>query len=79
LTDARANNLRARLNGFSDEHRRLVNIAIHSFSAIKTGTVGPTGATGELLTHTLDELRALTERILPELHLLSEATTVTSR
>jgi hypothetical protein len=79
LTDERANNLRVRLNSFADEYRRLVNIANHSFSAIKTGTVGPAGATGELLTHTLDELRALSERTLPQLHLLSEATTVSAR
>jgi hypothetical protein len=79
LTNERADNLRVRLKTFSDEHRRLVNIARHSFTAIKTGTVGPTGATGQLLMHTLDELYALNERIIPELHLLSEATTVTSR
>ena len=40
LTKELADNLHARLEAFIEEHRRLVNIAIHSFSAIKIGTVG---------------------------------------
>ena len=49
---------------FLDEQRRLVDIAIHSYSAIKTGAVGPTGATGTLLLHALEELRSLNDRTL---------------
>ncbi len=79
LTNDLAANLHIRLDTFSGEHRRLVGIAIQSLSALKTGTVGLSGATGSLLTHTLEELRTLSERTLPEIHLLSEATTVTSR
>src|SRR6202163_883198 len=62
-----ARTLHDRLSAFSDEHRRLVDIAIQSYSAIKTGNVGLTGATGTLLIHTLNELRSLAERTLPEI------------
>ena len=61
--------LEHRLRMFSEEQRRLLDIAIHSYSAIKTGTVGLTGATGTLLIHALEELRSLTERTLPEIRL----------
>ena len=55
-----------RANAFSNEHQRLIDIAIQSFSAIKTGHVGATGATGALLTHALGELRRLTEHVRRE-------------
>ena len=79
LIDNQAQTLHRRLNNFTDEHRRLVDIAIQSFFAIKAGNVGYTGATASLLMHTLGELRSLVERTLPEIHLISEAATVTSR
>ena len=63
---AQAETLSERLNAFATEQRRLVEIAAHSFSAIKTGSVGMAGATGALLLHTLEELRTLPERFLPE-------------
>ncbi|HSF67721.1 MAG TPA: hypothetical protein VLA67_09885 [Nitrospiraceae bacterium] len=53
----------------SRECRRLVDIALQSYSVIKTGHVGVTGATGTLLFHTLEELRALADRSLPEIRL----------
>ena len=56
--------LEQRVRIFLDEQRRLVDIAIHSYSAIKAGTVGPIGATGTLLTHALEELRSLNDRAL---------------
>jgi hypothetical protein len=59
--------LHQRLISFSDEQRRLVDIAVQAYSAIKTGNVGLTGATGTLLMHALEELRSLAERILPEI------------
>lgn len=65
----RAETLHMRLEAFSDEQRRLVDIAIQAYSAIKTGNIGLTGATGALLIHTLSELRSLAERTLPEIHL----------
>jgi hypothetical protein len=36
-------------------------------SVEETGGVGVSGATGELLTHSLNELRSLTQRTLPEI------------
>jgi hypothetical protein len=47
------------------EQRRLIAIAVQSFTAIKTGNIGPGGATGDLLEHTLTELVALTDRLEP--------------
>ena len=44
-------------------HRRLIAIARQSFTAIKTGNIGPGGATGDLLEHTLKELEAITDRL----------------
>ncbi len=72
-SQAQAEGLHGRLNVFSSEHRRLLEIAVESFAAIQTGKVGLTGATGALLVHALDELRSLAARTLPEIHLASEA------
>jgi hypothetical protein len=69
LINDQAVTLEHRLRVFSDEHQRLTDIAIHSYSAIKTGTVGVTGATGTLLIHSLEELRTLTDRTLPEIRM----------
>jgi len=55
-----------RLAALSIEHRRLVDIAIQSFSAIKSGNVGLTGATGALHAFSLDELRTLVDRSFPD-------------
>lgn len=79
MTDDMTEHLHVQLKTFSGEHRRLAGIAIQSFSAIKTGTVGLSGATGLLLTYALEELQTLSERTLPEIHLLAEATAVTAR
>ncbi len=57
--------LHKRLDAYADEQRRLVDIAIHSFAAIKTGSVGIGGATGTLLVHTLAELHSHADRSLP--------------
>ena len=67
--NGQAASLQMNLNSFAEEHRRLVDIAIQSFCAIMTGTIGSTGATGVLLMRTLDELRSLPERTLPDIHL----------
>jgi len=64
---AQSKTLSERLNAYADEQRRLVDIAAHACSAIKTGSVGMGGATGALLFHTLKELRSLPERKLYEL------------
>jgi len=68
LLNDQARRLCDRLTAFSDEHRRLIDIATQAYSAIRTGNVGPIGATGTLLTHTLNELRSLGERSLSEIH-----------
>ena len=73
--DHQAETLQQRLIIFSTEHRRLIDIARQSFSAIKTGNIGVAGATGTLLSHVLDELGSLAERTLPELRLGSASAT----
>ena len=67
LIDDQAETLQQRLHYYSVEHRRLVDIALQAYAAIKTGHVGVTGATGTLLVHTLEDLRSLADRTLPEI------------
>jgi hypothetical protein len=69
--DHQTETLQQRLGVFADEHRRLIDIAMQSFTAIKTGNIGISGATGTLLAHTLEELRSLTDRTLPDIVLAS--------
>ncbi len=69
--DRQAETLQQRLVVFSEEHRRLVDIAIQSLAAIRTGNIGVGGATGTLLAHALEELRSLTDRTLPQILLAS--------
>src|ERR1700690_4452819 len=69
--DRQTETLQQRLVAFAAEHRRLIDIADQSFTAIKTGNIGISGATGTLLAHALDELRSLTDRTLPEIRLAS--------
>jgi hypothetical protein len=64
--DRQAENLQQRLIGFAAEHRRLIDIALRSLTAIKTGNIGINGATGTLLAHALEELRAGNDRALTE-------------
>ena len=67
LLDDQAETLEQRLHYFSLDHRRLVDIALQAYDVIKTGRVGATGATGTVLFQTLDELRSLADRTLPEI------------
>jgi len=69
--DRQAETLQQRLVVYAAEHRRLVDIAIQSLAAVKTGNIGISGATGTLLAHALEELRSLTDRTLPEIRLAS--------
>ena len=62
-----AETLQQRLDYYSIEHRRLVDIALQAYAVIKSGQVGATGATGILLVTTLEDLRSLTDRTLPEI------------
>jgi hypothetical protein len=66
--DRKTESSQQRLDAFALEHRRLVDIAIQSFTAIKTGNIGTSGATGALLDHALGELRSLADRSLSEIH-----------
>src|SRR6202163_4587196 len=76
--DRQAETLQQRLVIFDIKHRRLYDIAIQSYSAIKTGNVGLTGATGTLLILALNELRSLADRTLPEIRLASPGVAVVS-
>jgi hypothetical protein len=62
--DDREDERHQRLSVLREEHRRLVEIAIQAFRAIKIGSLGMGGATGALLMHALTELQALSERAL---------------
>jgi len=69
--------LQIRLATFSDEHRRLVEICLQALGAIRTGNIGPNGATGTLLAHALEELRSLADRTLPEIRHISSGAKAT--
>lgn len=69
--DRQAETLQQRLVFFAAEHQRLIDIAIQSLGAIKTGNIGISGPTGKLLDHALEELRSLSDRALPEIRLAS--------
>jgi hypothetical protein len=64
-----AETFQQRLTVYAGEQRRLIDIAIQSLAAIRTGNIGISGATGTLLAHALDELRSLPSRSLPEVPL----------
>jgi hypothetical protein len=49
-------------------------LAEETFAMIQTGNVGPAGATRTALVSTLQELRDLIERALPEIRLLTGMT-----
>jgi len=53
------------LKCFLEEYNRLVSIAINSYDAIRTGSIGVAGATGALLIFALGELRTLPARTYP--------------
>jgi hypothetical protein len=63
--ERRSESSQQRLDVFAAEQRRLIDIAVKSVHAIKTGSVGMAGATGTLLTQTLADLLFLTDGTLP--------------
>jgi hypothetical protein len=65
--ERKAENSHQRLSVYAAEQQRLLDIAVKSFTAIKTGSIGIGGSTGTLLNQTLAELRSLNERSLPEI------------
>ncbi len=71
---AQAQLLHQEVGLFADKQRHLITLAIETFSAIKTGQIGVTGATGTALIRVLYELRDGVDRALPELRLASGMT-----
>ena len=76
LGNQQAEDLHQRLNAFVEEQRRLVDIAIHAYSAIRTGNIGSSGATGALLVNALSELRLLADRSVADIRLASATATL---
>ena len=58
-----ANVLQYRLESISNDQQRLIDTAMHAFSAVRTGSIGLSGATGTVLMHTLLELRDLARNV----------------
>lgn len=63
--------LHQRLGALADEQRRLVEISLQTLAAIQSGQLAVGGATGTALVKTLNELRDLIDRTLPEIRLIS--------
>lgn len=64
--DDQVGTLQQRVAVFTDEHQRLVGMALQAYAAINTGNVGMRGSTGTSLFHPLGELHSLVARMLPE-------------
>jgi hypothetical protein len=69
-----AKDLHERLGALAEEQRRLLNVALQTLAAIQAGQIAPKGATGTALMKTLEDLRDLTDRTLPEIRLISGVT-----
>lgn len=69
-----AADLHARLGYLADSQRRLVNTSLQTLAAIQSGKLAAGGATGTALVKTLEELRELIDRALPEIRLISGVT-----
>jgi hypothetical protein len=74
-TFGQAEVLHEKMGFMAEEQRRLIEMAIQAYSAIKTGNVGMTGATGTVLGNALLELRAIVERTMPQIRLATGMTT----
>lgn len=72
-----AHDLHERLGFVADKQRQLLERAIQAFSAIKTGNIGVSGATGTVLINLLFELRDVLDQDWPELRLAAGMTTST--
>lgn len=55
--------LQNRLESIAEDQRRLIDTALQAFSAVRTGSIGFSGATGTVLMHTLLELRDLARSV----------------
>jgi hypothetical protein len=72
---ARERDLHQRMGTLADQQRTLVDTALKALGAVRTGKVGPMGATGNLLEDSLVELRDLIDRSLPQIRLSTGMTT----
>ncbi len=61
--DEESEALQNRLESIADDQRRLIDTALQAFSAVRTGSIGFSGATGTVLMHTLLELRDLARSV----------------
>lgn len=61
--NGRAEALQDQLELIGEDQRRLIDTALHAFSAVRTGSIGFSGATGTVLMHTLIELRDLAKKV----------------
>jgi len=67
--------LHDRIGFFADQQRRRITLAIETFSALKSGRLGVSGAVGGVLLNLMYELRDEVDRTLPELRLATGMTT----
>jgi signal transduction histidine kinase len=74
VADQQAQVLNERLGSFAHEVRNLVSSATLALSAIKTGSVGLTGATGAVLDNSLVGLRHLIDRSFSEVRMTAGMT-----
>ena len=64
-----AQELHQRMGTLADEQRLLLDTALKAFEALKVGNIGLMGATGTLLEDSLQKLRDLIDKSLPEIRL----------
>lgn len=65
-SDDREDERRERRSVLRQDHRRLVEIALQAFTAMKSGSLGLAGPTAGLLMHALTELQLLSEQPVVE-------------
>jgi hypothetical protein len=65
--ERKAESLEQRLVVFAAEQLQLIDTAVKLLSAIQTGSIGISGATGMLLAQTLEKMRVLNDRTLPKI------------
>jgi hypothetical protein len=75
----RAAQLHERIGFFGDNQRRLITLAIETFSALKSGRLGVSGAVGTVLVNLMYELRDEVDRALPELRLATGMTSASAQ
>ena len=69
-----ATTLDERLGALAETQRRLIDTSLQTLAAIQSGQLAARGATGTALVKTLEDLRDLVDRTLPEIRLISGVT-----